>query len=123
MIKGQIFQAKAEKNISATRPMFAFVPEYLIENGKLNSKEYSLRGWDSINCGANKHAIGSHVFPDLTKPITEVPELKKPDFNDFLNSLKRLIQKQKSRLEDFKRPGKPKKEAKCQIPNTQEITQ
>lgn len=113
MIKGQLFHALAEKNISATRPMFAFVPNYLFKNNKFLAREYSLRGWDSINCGANKHAIGSHVFPDLSKPILSLnTNPTNPTFHselkEFITNLKKFIQKNKSRLDDFKKPGKQK---------------
>jgi hypothetical protein len=106
MVKGKIYLAQAEDNLSQSKPMFAFVPTYLFKNQEFQAKEYSLRGWDSINCGANKHAIGSHLFPDLSKPIAKSFSHKTPEVQEFVSNLQKLMHKHISKLKEFKKPGK-----------------
>jgi len=106
MIKGKIFQAESEENLSQSRPMFAFVPSYLFKNNEFQAKEYSLRGWDSINCGANKNAVGSHIFPDLSKPISKHLYQNNEEVKEFLGNLQKLMHKHISRIKDFKKPGR-----------------
>jgi hypothetical protein len=114
MIKGRIFQAQSEPNLARTKPMFVFVPSYLFKDNQFQIKEYSLRGWDSINCGANKNAVGSHLFPDLSKPITKKFAMENKslehELNDFTSNLSKLMHKHISRIKEFKRPGKTRTE-------------
>jgi hypothetical protein len=106
MIKGRIFKAQSEGNLSQTKPMFAFVPSYLFKNQQFQEREYSLRGWDSINCGANKNAVGSHVFPDLSKPLNKTMFKENKDVLEFVQSLKRLMHRHTSRITEPKKPGR-----------------
>lgn len=89
MTKGKIFEALAQEDIATIRPMLCFVPERLLENGKLQLDTYQKENWDSINAGANPLAVGSHVFPNLQKEITE----ENQETLAFLSRIKRLIHK------------------------------
>jgi hypothetical protein len=105
MIKGRIYRAYAQKDIQHTRPLYAFVPNDLIKNGKLDIPQYSSKRWDSINCGANKEAIGSHVFPDLAHPISQEELSKNQEISKFLERLKGLTQKSYGKPTSFRKPG------------------
>jgi len=100
-MKGNIYHANSEKNIRKLRPIFAFVPDALIIDGVLNEKKYTDGRWASINCGANKFAIGSQVFPDINSPAS------KEETKEFERELKKLIQKHKGKPSPVKIPGKP----------------
>jgi len=101
---GKIFHAKAQPDLGKTRPAFAFVPDSLISEGNLDARAYSAQRWDSINCAANAYAVGSHIFPDLTRPAdpSECPE--------FLASLARYLHKHKGKPSPPKLPGKAEPE-------------
>ena len=47
-----------------------FVPNSLASRRKLDECQYLLQGWASLNIKAQpvELRIGSHLFPDLTKP-------------------------------------------------------
>lgn len=63
--KGEIYFATGiEQNV------FAFVPDYCITNGTCNPA-YLSDGWASLNNTNQIIPRGSHVWPDLAKPITE----------------------------------------------------
>ncbi len=85
--------------------MYAFVPNNLIIGGKLNLAEYSAKRWDSINCGANQEAIGSHVFPDISQPIKQKELESNPKLIDFYERLKKLSQKSYGKPTSFRKPG------------------
>ena len=51
-----------------------FVPRRLIRNGALDDAQYVVEGWASLNIKAQtpRNGIGSHLFPNLDKPCTDV---------------------------------------------------
>lgn len=97
--------AYAQKDVQQTRPLYAFVPNDIIKEGKLDIVAYSSKRWDSINCGANQEAIGSHLFPNLSKPIKQSEVISNPDINSFLKRLKKLTQKSFGQPSGFRKPG------------------
>ena len=100
-MKFKIFHAIAQKDVRETRAKgFAAVPVSLIVNGQLNKEGYEAQRFHSINCAANKHAIGSHLYPDMSKPATPV------EYGNFPEELKRFIHKHKGKPSAPKRPGK-----------------
>jgi hypothetical protein len=109
---GKVFHALSQKDLRETRPIFAFVPESLLTKTTgpegtvwhLNQEDYSLLGWDSINCGANDQAVGSHVFPDLNHPAT-ADELAKPAVRAFLENVKNLRHKAEGKKRTHRAPG------------------
>lgn len=105
MIKGKIYKAYAQKDIQQTRPLYAFVPNEMVKDGKLDLHAYSSKRWDSINCGANKEAIGSHIFPDLSSPITQSELKTNPLISQFLYRIKKLTQKSYGKPTSFRKPG------------------
>jgi hypothetical protein len=50
-----------------------FVPAALISAGQLDQPRYVLDGWASLNIKAQPldRRLGSHLFPDLTKPVAD----------------------------------------------------
>jgi hypothetical protein len=46
------------------------VPETCIQKGELNEDLY-LKNWARTNCGSQPQGYGSHMFPDLKKPVLE----------------------------------------------------
>jgi hypothetical protein len=50
-----------------------FVPNDLIQGGQLGEGPYVRQGWASLNIKAQqpRNGIGSHLFPDLTKPFED----------------------------------------------------
>lgn len=105
MIKGKIYMAYAQKDVQQTRPLYAFVPNDVIKEGKLDIVSYSSKRWDSINCGANQEAVGSHVFPDISKPIKQSEVITNPNIANFLKRLKKLTQKSFGKPSGFRKPG------------------
>lgn len=105
MTKGRIYHAYAQKDIQEVRPLYAFVPNNLIKNGKLDIDEYSSKRWDSINCGANQEAIGSHLFPDISKPVNQIELQKDENIIAFFSRLKTLSQKNYGKPNAFRKPG------------------
>lgn len=105
MIKGKIYKAYAQKDLQQTRPLYAFVPNDLIKGGKLDVIGYSSKRWDSINCGANKEAIGSHVFPDISQPVNQNDIASNNKLKGFFELLKRLAQKNYGKATTFRKPG------------------
>lgn len=47
-----------------------FVPNSLVNGGKLDEGQYMLQGWASLNIKAQPRdlRVGSHLFPDLKRP-------------------------------------------------------
>lgn len=105
MIKGTIYKAHAQKDIQQTRPLYAFVPSELVKGGKLDAIGYSSKRWDSINCGANEEAVGSHLFPDVSQPIKQGDIASNPILNKFFERLKKLTQKSHGKATTFRKPG------------------
>jgi len=81
---GRVFYAEGHPDLMRVRPVYCFVPE-----GQPRST-YAGSCWPSINTGANPNAIGSHVFPDWSRPvpISECLTLRR-----FLENLPRFIAK------------------------------
>jgi len=54
--------------------VYAFVPDYCLDdNGECN-QAYLIDGWASLNNTNQTIPRGSHVWPDLTRPITKETE-------------------------------------------------
>lgn len=70
--------------------LLAFVPAHLLIRRRgslfLNVIEYRNAFWPEKNCGANRHATGSHIWPDLQHPLKKV-ELHLPSVIEFLQEL------------------------------------
>lgn len=100
MNKGKIFHASAQEDLQQTRPLFAYVPDKLITaTGKLDSTNYRTQRWASINAGANKDAVGSHIFPDMNRPATD------EETKEFKKQLQRYLQKALGAPSLDKKPG------------------
>jgi hypothetical protein len=95
-----IYHAKVEPNLQVLRPLFAYVPPHLIQNGELETEQYVNERWAAINCAANQFGIGSHVFPDLDKLASKI------EAAEFEKSLKAHIHKSKGKASPTKKPGK-----------------
>lgn len=67
---GRVHHAAGNRNLQKTRPTYAFVPEAFFNEGGLQRGRYLVSRWPSINCGANPHAVGSHVVPDPGMPVS-----------------------------------------------------
>lgn len=67
---GRIHHATQHPDLAKTRPTYCFVPEGFFEESGLQKSRYLISRWPSINCGANPHAVGSHVIPDPKKPVS-----------------------------------------------------
>ena len=104
MIKGTLYHAKAHPDLQKTRPTFAFVPDYTMENGIFNLSIYSGKRWQTINAGANENAIGSHIFPDLEKPISLKEESS--EISQFLKKLDIYAHKHRGPTTGPRRPGR-----------------
>lgn len=72
----------AEYEVLATKGRFyegtlagtvCFVPSSLIQVARLNEGQYVRQGWASLNIKAQqpRNGVGSHLFPDLTKPFED----------------------------------------------------
>lgn len=48
-----------------------FIPEFLIEGGELDTNAYLDTGWARTSCGSQPQGCGSHMFPDMKKPVLE----------------------------------------------------
>lgn len=81
---GQIYQAKGHPDFQRARPLYCFVP-----HGQ-NPDSYMDSRWPSINAGANPNAIGSHVFPDVKRPVGN---LDCPTLKLFIHNLPKFIGK------------------------------
>jgi hypothetical protein len=110
MIKGKIYKAYSQRDLQQTKPLYAFVPNDLVIGGKLDLGQYSGKRWDSINCGANKRAVGSHVFPDLSQPITQSELEGNDSIQEFLTRVKQLTQKSYGAPNPFRKPGKQREQ-------------
>lgn len=61
-----------------------FVPESLIEGEELNRAAYLEIGWARTNCGSQPQGQGSHMFPDMKKPVLEETSEQKNRIQEFL---------------------------------------
>lgn len=48
-----------------------FVPDSLVKEGLLDEGLYVVQGWAALNIKAQPFGIGSHMFPNLMKPIED----------------------------------------------------
>lgn len=65
---GRIHHAAGHPDLAKTRPVYAFIPEGFFTEAGFQKSRYLSSRWPSSNCGANPHAVGSHVVPDEEKP-------------------------------------------------------
>lgn len=62
---GTIYHGKGHPYFQIRRPLYCFVPHGQSLATHLDSR------WLSVNAGANPNAIGSHVVPDVTRPVPQ----------------------------------------------------
>ena len=79
---GRIHHAAGHSALQQTRPTYAFLPDGFVAEGGYAKAQYLASRWPSINAGANPHAIGSHMIPDASKPVT--PRSRCPILREFL---------------------------------------
>lgn len=83
---GRVHHGAGHSALQKTRPIYAFIPaEFMSETGFAKARYLASR-WPSINAGANPYAIGSHVLPDATKPVS--PRSRCPILREFLIQIK-----------------------------------
>lgn len=98
---GNFFEVDAHPQLQINRPLFAFVPNSLIEKGGVNEKKYVESKWAAINCAANlQSSLGSHVFPDLLKPV-DISKIPK----SFLEGLNLYAHKSLGKNSPIRKPG------------------
>lgn len=92
---GRVHHAAGNHCLQETRPTYAFVPmEHFTAKG-FQKDRYLASPWPEINCGANRHSVGSHVLPDPQKPVTS--RSKCPVLTEFLTRLETLASVKASR--------------------------
>ncbi len=100
-IPGTFFEGAAHPDLQEVHPLYTFIPKTLLRNGQLDEKKYVQSHWAAINCAANSQkAIGSHLFPDLSKPLD-----KKNIDKDFLEKLKTYLPKSLGPETPLRKPG------------------
>ena len=67
---GRVHHAAGNKHLQKTRPTYCFVPEEFFHENGLAKRRYLASRWPSINCTANPFGIGSHIIPNLDKPVS-----------------------------------------------------
>lgn len=67
-------------------PLAVFVPQDLITNKGLNRQAFALAQWPERNCGANAHTQGSHLWPDINRPLS-VREQRKQYVAAFIEQM------------------------------------
>jgi hypothetical protein len=67
---GRIHHAVGHSALQKNRPTYAFLPDGFVVGGGFAKAQYLVSRWPSINAGANPHAIGSHIIPDASKPVS-----------------------------------------------------
>ncbi len=85
---GHIHHAASHSALQKTRPTYAFLPDEFVVEGGFAKAQYLASRWPSINAGANPHAIGSHIIPDASKPVS--PRSRCPILREFLIHLKTI---------------------------------
>ncbi len=83
---GRIHHAAGHSALQKTRPTYAFLPVGFMVEGGFTKALYLASRWPSINAGANPHALGSHIIPDASKPVS--PHSRCPVLREFLTRLK-----------------------------------
>lgn len=85
---GRVHHAVQHPDLAKTRPAYAFVPEEFFGAGRLARGRYLVSLWPSINCSANPYGIGSHVLPDLGKPVAL--KSRCPVLREFLSRMETI---------------------------------
>ena len=91
-ISGRIFWSEGSTEPESLRSP-VFVPLEFLIPAKDRAAEYQLdiaaysKIWASLNCGASPVGIGSHIFPNLNRPLKE-SEKELPIVRTFLDNLK-----------------------------------
>jgi hypothetical protein len=83
---GRIHHAAGHSALQKTRPTYAFLPDGFVVGGGFAKAQYLASRWPSINTSANPNAIGSHIIPDASKPVS--PRSRCPVLREFLTHLK-----------------------------------
>jgi len=102
-MKGRFFEGLAHPDVQNINPTYTFIPSDLIKNGLLDETKYVQSHWAAINCAANwEKGIGSHLFPNLEKPLAKenIPQ-------NFLKNLEKYLPKSLGKAAPVKTPGKP----------------
>lgn len=87
---GKIYHAKTDPRLQSD--LLVFVPDNLLisedqaKPPKLKKEEFVQSGWAHHNVGANPEAIGSHLFPDLTRPYDK----QHPMYDIFTKKINRI---------------------------------
>ncbi len=68
---GRIYHAAGLADLQQTRPTYAFVPLEHFSAKSFQKGRYLASTWPSINANANPNAIGSHILPDVAKPVSQ----------------------------------------------------
>jgi len=80
-VKGQFFWEKSPFE----NPGICFVPEHIIrENHTFDELEYIREEWARTNCSAQPEGEGSHMFPDMEKPVLEATPEEESRVDKFL---------------------------------------
>lgn len=85
---GRIFHAAQHPAMAEIRPCYAFVPQEHFGANGFEKPRYLASRWPAINAGANPHAIGSHIIPDASNPVS--PRSRCPILGEFLVRLKTI---------------------------------
>jgi len=85
---GRIYHAAGQPDLQKTRLIYAFVPFDCFDEAGFKRQHYLASRWPSINVGANPYAVGSHIIPDLARPVSR--RSKCPVLAEFLTGLKTL---------------------------------
>jgi|GEM_PF-4802024 len=85
---GRIHHAAQHPELASIRPCYAFVPENYFGKNGFERIRYLTSRWPSINAGGNPNAIGSHVLPDATRPVSS--RSKCPILLEFITRIKTI---------------------------------
>ena len=83
---GRIHHAAQHLELRIIRPCYAFVPEGHFGANGFEKPRYLASRWPTINAGANPHAIGSHIIPDASNPVSR--HSRCPILREFLTRIK-----------------------------------
>lgn len=83
---GRVHHSTGNRFLQKTRPTYCWIPEEFFGENGFNKSRFLVSRWPSINCSANPLAVGSHVIPDLKKPVS--PRSRCPILREFLTRLK-----------------------------------
>lgn len=85
---GRIHHAVANRNLQKTRPVYCWIPEVFFDETGFQKSRYLVSRWPGINCGANPLAVGSHVIPDPTQPVSI--RSRCPILREFLRRIEQI---------------------------------